>query len=103
MKARAIHGFIDKISMEDIPKGAEIEVTDERFEEINSTHLGAFVEEIIEPEVRVEPKAEAEPEVEVEEITEPKAEAEVTVESEAEPEVKVEERPKKANRKRTEE
>lgn len=56
MKARAIHGFIDKVSMEDIPKGAKIEVTKERFEEINSTHLGAFVEEIIELEVTVEPE-----------------------------------------------
>jgi hypothetical protein len=43
-----IFSFIDKYTGEDYAKGAEIEVSKERFEEINSTALGILVEKAVE-------------------------------------------------------
>ena len=44
--ARVIKPFKDKNTRKVYRSGAEIEVTDERFEEINSTAHGLLVEEI---------------------------------------------------------
>ena len=46
MKARVIKSFIDKYSGVSCDNGAIIEISKERFEEINSTALGIFVEEV---------------------------------------------------------
>jgi hypothetical protein len=46
MKVRVIRTFRDKHTKVVYQKGQEIEVTKERFEEINSTALGPFVEQI---------------------------------------------------------
>jgi LAS superfamily LD-carboxypeptidase LdcB len=46
MEVRAIRSFVDKYSMKSIPKGKEIEVTEERFSELTAGPRGVFVEEI---------------------------------------------------------
>lgn len=46
MKAKVLDGFRDKHTKENYTKGQIIEVTKERFEEINSTAFGILVEEI---------------------------------------------------------
>lgn len=51
MKVRVIKPFRDKYTKVIYQKGKEIEVTKERFEEINSAALGPFVEEI-KPEIK---------------------------------------------------
>lgn len=46
MKARVIKTFTDKYSFEKITKGAEIEISKERFGELTAGPRSAFVEEI---------------------------------------------------------
>ena len=46
MKVRAIRTFVDKYSMEDVNKGSEIEISEERFSELTAGPHGIFVEEI---------------------------------------------------------
>lgn len=46
MKAKVIRSFIDKYTMQDIDKGMEIEITEERFLELTEGPRGIFVEEI---------------------------------------------------------
>lgn len=48
MKAKVIDGFRDKHTKETYKKGQIIDVTKERFEEINSTAFGVLVEEVTE-------------------------------------------------------
>lgn len=48
MKVKVIKPFRDKHSKTIHKKGQEIEVTQERYEEINSAALGPFVEKITE-------------------------------------------------------
>ena len=50
MRVKVIMPFKDKYKKVVYQKGAEIEVTKERFEEINSAALGPFVEQIKPPE-----------------------------------------------------
>jgi len=50
MKIRIIKPFRDKYTKVVYMNGQEIEVTKERFEEINSAALGPFVEQIKPPE-----------------------------------------------------
>lgn len=50
MKAKVIQSFIDKYSKKECKKGEVIEISEKRFEEINSTSFGIFVEEIKEGE-----------------------------------------------------
>jgi hypothetical protein len=58
MKARVIRSFIDKYTMEDIDKGAEIEITEERHSELTAGPQGIFVEEIKEMTSNEPPKEE---------------------------------------------
>lgn len=46
MKAKVIRPYVDKYSMEDVEKGTEFEITEERFSELTAGPLGIFVEEI---------------------------------------------------------
>ncbi|WP_300760273.1 hypothetical protein [Janthinobacterium sp.] len=46
MKAKAMRLFIDKYTDAQHEEGTEIEVTKERFKEINSTEYGKLLEEI---------------------------------------------------------
>ena len=55
MKVRVIRPFRDKHTNEIRRKGQEIEVTKERFEEINSAALGPFVEAVVEPKEPTKP------------------------------------------------
>lgn len=56
MKVRAIRSFVDKYSMKSIPKGKEIEVTEERFSELTAGPRGVFVEKIQEDPPEDPPK-----------------------------------------------
>ena len=47
--------FKDKYKKVVYQKGQEIEVTNERFEEINSAALGPFVEAVVEPKEPTKP------------------------------------------------
>lgn len=60
MKAKVIQKFKDKNTKEIYKVGQEIEVTKERFKEMNSTPNGQFVEEVKQPkeEPKKEPKKE---------------------------------------------
>lgn len=46
MKVRVTRSFIDKYSMKSIPKGTELEVTEERFSELTAGPRGIFVEKM---------------------------------------------------------
>jgi hypothetical protein len=46
MRVKVVRPFKDKHKKVVYQKGAEIEVTKRRYEEINSTALGVFVEEV---------------------------------------------------------
>lgn len=46
MRVKVVKRFRDKHTNDLHDKGHEIEITKERYEEINSTSLGVFVEEI---------------------------------------------------------
>ncbi len=46
MKVRVIRSFRDKDTKEAIRKGREIEISEERFSELNAGPLGTFVEEL---------------------------------------------------------
>lgn len=49
MKVRVVKPFRDKYTKVVYMNGQEIEVTKERFEEINSAALGPFVDQVKEP------------------------------------------------------
>lgn len=46
MKAIVTRSYVDKYSMQSMPKGAILEVSEERFRELTTGPLGVFVEEI---------------------------------------------------------
>lgn len=48
MKAKVMQIYIDKYSKKEYKKGEVIEISQERFEEMNSTSFGIIVEEIAE-------------------------------------------------------
>lgn len=50
MKVRALKGFVDLEENKRRGKGEEFEVTEERFEEINSSKYGKLVEAVVEVE-----------------------------------------------------
>jgi hypothetical protein len=54
MKVKVIREFTDKYSMKDIAKGEELEITEERFSELTTGPLGAFVEELEKPQQKLE-------------------------------------------------
>jgi len=58
MKAKVIKAYRDKITKRIHKPGEEIEVTKKRFEEINSTKHGIFLEEIAEPQKPQKPAKE---------------------------------------------
>ena len=55
MKVRVIRPFRDRYTKVIYQEGQEIEVTKERFEEINSAALGPFVEAVVEPKEPTKP------------------------------------------------
>jgi len=55
MRVKVIMPFKDKYKKVVYQKGQEIEVTNERFEEINSAALGPFVEAVVEPKEPTKP------------------------------------------------
>jgi len=55
VKVRAIKPFRDKHTKVVYQEGQEIEVTKERFEEINSAAFGPFVEAVVEPKEPTKP------------------------------------------------
>lgn len=55
MKVRVIRPFRDRYTKVIYQEGQEIEVTKERFEEINSAAFGSFVEAVVEPEEPTKP------------------------------------------------
>ena len=58
MKAKVIKAYRDKLTKRIHKPGEEVELTKKRFEEINSTKHGAFLEEIAEPEKPQKPAKE---------------------------------------------
>lgn len=54
MKVKAIRSFVDKYSMDDVDKGTEFEVTEDRFSELTAGPIGVFVEEIKEDSPKIE-------------------------------------------------
>lgn len=67
MKVRAIRNYVDKNTLQDVNKGEEFTVSKKRFEEINSTFYGPFVEEVDE-------KSKAEKEAKNKELEKPDGE-----------------------------
>lgn len=61
MKAKVLKTFKNKYSKKRAIKGDIIEVSKERFKEINSTENGKLVEEVKEPKEDKEPKGDKEP------------------------------------------
>lgn len=55
MKVRVIRPFRDRYTKVIYQEGQEIEVTKERFEEINSAAFGPFVEAVVEPKEPTKP------------------------------------------------
>ena len=55
MRVKVIMPFKDKYKKVVYQEGQEIEVTKERFEEINSAALGPFVEAVVEPKEPTKP------------------------------------------------
>lgn len=78
MKARVIRTFKDKNTKVIFKAGQEFTVTNERFEEINSTSLGIFVDEIIEAEEKAETAAEEKADNKNAEKAEPTVETKAT-------------------------
>lgn len=55
MIVKVLRQFRDKYTKEIYQKGQKIEVSDERYEEINSTNHGALVEQIDKPKTQKKP------------------------------------------------
>lgn len=55
MIVKVLRQFRDKYTKEIYQKGQKIEVSDERYEEINSTNHGALVEQLDKPKAQKKP------------------------------------------------
>ncbi|SET55645.1 hypothetical protein SAMN05660297_02751 [Natronincola peptidivorans] len=70
MKAKVLKTFRDKTTKVLYTKGKEISINEKRYEEINATALGIFLEKMVEEQKRSEEPNKTENEVEKEKLEE---------------------------------